>query len=163
MTRDELDAGGSARSGVPALPAIAMLALLIGAASAVGGCAPRRPPTVPVRGTVTLDGMPLGGATVLFQPPSGTPARAVTTDDGSFTLTTFEPGDGALVGRHRVAVTKFTMSGLSDVGGVTGPVAAGDVREQWVTPKKYATPAESGLEVEVVRGLGAVALELESR
>lgn len=127
------------------------------------GCSPRRPATVPVRGVVTLDGSPLGGATVLFQPVAGTPGRAVTADDGSFELTTFDPGDGALLGRHRVAVMKVTLSGLNDVGGVTGPVAAGEVREKWVTPKKYATPGESGLEVDVGQGMSAVVLELESR
>jgi hypothetical protein len=128
-----------------------------------GGCGPRRPTTVPVRGTVMLNGRPLEGATILFQPEAGTPGRAVTSSDGSFTLTTFEEGDGALVGRHRVAVKKFTMSGLSEVGGVTGPVAAGEVKEQWVTPRKYATPATSGLEVEVGPGMEAVRLDLESR
>lgn len=58
---------------------------------------------------------------------------------------------------------KVTLSGLNDVGGVTGPVAAGEVREKWVTPKKYATPGESGLEVDVGQGMSAVVLELESR
>jgi len=163
MTTSRLPRREPSEARGPTRPAIATLTCLVWTVGLTCGCSPGRPTTVPVGGTVTLDGMPLGGATVLFQPASGTPGRAVTADDGSFALTTFETGDGALIGRHRVAVTKFAMVGLSDVGGVTGPVAAGDVREQWVTPKKYATPAESGLEIDVTKGMGAITLELQSR
>jgi hypothetical protein len=129
----------------------------------LAGCGPSRPVTVPVRGVVTLDGKPVNGATVLFQPTQGVPGRAITAADGSFELTTFAKGDGAVVGRHSVAVSKFTMSGVAETeGGVSGPVAAGGAKETWVTPQKYATAAESGLEVEVKPGLGAVSLELKS-
>lgn len=118
----------------------------------------------PVSGTVTLDGKPLAGAVVLFQPSKGTPGRAVTDDGGGFVLTTFETGDGAIVGPHHVAVSKFVMSGVkADESGLSGPVAPGGVKQTWVTPQKYATPAESGLEVEVKKGMGPVTLELRSR
>lgn len=136
--------------------ALAVLAL-------VAGCGPSRPATVPVRGVVKLDGTAVAGATVLFQPAQGVPGRAITGADGTFELTTFANGDGALVGRHRVAVSKFTMSGVEETaGGVSGPVAAAGVKETWVTPRRYATTAESGLEVEVKRGMGPVTLDLKS-
>lgn len=132
-------------------------------ATALSGCGPGRPATVPVSGSVTLDGQPVAAATVLFQPVSGVPGRAITAADGSFTLTTFTDGDGAIVGRHQVAVSKLSLSGVAiDDAGVSGPGIAGEAKETWHTPKKYATPAESGLEIEVQEGMGPVSLELSS-
>ena len=130
---------------------------------ALSGCGPGRPATIPVSGSVTLDGQPVAAATVLFQPVSGVPGRAITAADGSFTLTTFTDGDGAIVGRHQVAVSKLSLSGVAiDDAGVSGPGIAGEAKETWHTPKRYATPAESGLEVEVLEGMGPVTLELSS-
>lgn len=147
------------RSSFPAAAAVALAALAL-----IAGCGRVRPTTVRVRGTVHLDGEPVPGAAVLFQPTPGVPARAITADDGTFELTTFSPGDGAIVGRHRVAVGKFTMMGVTaDDWGVSGPVAAGGVKETWVTPQRYATPADSGLEIDVKPGMAAVVLELRTQ
>lgn len=132
-------------------------------AAAICGCGPGRPATVPVSGTVTLDGQPVAAATVLFQPTSGVPGRAITAADGSFTLTTFTDGDGGIVGRHQIAVSKLSLSGVEiDETGVSGPGGPGEAKETWHTPKRYATPAESGLEVDVREGMGPVSLDLKS-
>lgn len=147
----------------PVVAWCAALAALFPLATAASGCGPGRPATVPVSGSVTLDGKPVAAATVLFQPVSGVPGRAITAVDGSFTLTTFTDGDGAVVGRHQVAVSKLSLSGVAiDDAGVSGPGIAGEARETWHTPERYATPAESGLEVEVQEGMGPVSLELSS-
>lgn len=144
------------RAGLAHAAAFVALAL-------AAGCGQGGPATAPVVGTVTLDGRPLAGALVLFQPSQGVPARGITDDDGGFSLTTFASGDGALVGPHRVAVSKFTISGVqADASGVSGPVAPGGVKQTWITPQKYASPAESGLEVEVARGMAPVMLELRT-
>ena len=132
-------------------------------ATGLSGCGAGRPATVPVSGSVTLDGQPVAAATVLFQPVSGVPGRAITAADGSFTLTSFTEGDGAVVGRHHVAVSKLSLSRVAiDDAGVSGPGIAGEAKETWHTPKRYATPAESGLEIEVEEGMGPVSLELSS-
>jgi hypothetical protein len=61
--------------------------------------------TVKVAGVVTLDGKPLGGATVTFTPVGdGRPASGRTDTDGSFRLTTFRSDDGALPGEYKVLV-----------------------------------------------------------
>jgi hypothetical protein len=72
----------------------------------------------PVSGVVTLDGRPVEGATVNFQPMTEGKALAGThvgssgkTDgSGRYTLTTVEnkPRSGALVGKHRVTISKVS-------------------------------------------------------
>lgn len=60
---------------------------------------------VPVKGTVTYKGKPLTGGAVRFEPEDGGREAAGNIEpDGSFTLTTFQAGDGAVAGKHRVAV-----------------------------------------------------------
>ena len=70
------------RAGLAHAAAFVALAL-------AAGCGQGGPATAPVVGTVTLDGRPLAGALVLFQPSQGVPARGITDDDGGFSLTTF--------------------------------------------------------------------------
>jgi hypothetical protein len=112
---------------------------------------------------VTLDGEPVSGAAVLFQPVSGVPGRAVTEADGTFRLSTFSDGDGAMIGLHQVAVSKLSLAGVEiDEAGVSGPGPAGAASETWHTPQRYATPAESGLEVEVRNDMELVVLALSS-
>ena len=69
------------------------------------GCGRR---TYPVEGVVLLDGDPLEGATIVFEPEeSGQPAVGTTAADGSFQLST-QAGTGALPGNYRVHLTKIT-------------------------------------------------------
>lgn len=70
-----------------------------------------QPPVAPVRGVVTMDGKPLPGGRVMFSPIAsgenkvvGQSALGHIQPDGSFVLTTFEEGDGAVVGSHRPVV-----------------------------------------------------------
>lgn len=129
------------------------------------GCGPSRPTIVPISGSVTLDGKPVPQATVLFMPVAGgVPARGSTREDGGFTLTTFAEGDGAIAGKHRVAVSKMKMTGIEATeDGMVPATVSGDMRTIWVTPQKYADAATSGLEVDVSRGMAPVALALESK
>ena len=72
-------------------------------------CDDGRPPMAPVTGRVTMDGAAVEGATVLFYAADGGSSRpgAGTTDgDGEFRVTTWTPGDGGLIGSHRVTVSK---------------------------------------------------------
>jgi hypothetical protein len=77
----------------------------------LSGCSsePQRPPTYPVTGTVTLKGRPLEGARVVFisTSPAGQPASGISDKDGLYRLTTFDAGDGALVGSYGVKVAKY--------------------------------------------------------
>ena len=59
-----------------------------------------------VTGTVTLDGKPLPGATVIFQPEDGSrPSIGVTDESGRYELGYTQKVKGALVGKHRVSIT----------------------------------------------------------
>ena len=80
------------------------------------GCA-RGPEYAPVSGRVTLDGQPLSGAAVVFQPVAGAGddaggfgSTAKTDADGRYALRVAGPTDlaGGLVGKHRVSVTTRT-------------------------------------------------------
>src|SRR5262245_37962723 len=61
---------------------------------------------VPVSGKVTVDGVPVGNAGIVFHPKDGKgrPASAETADDGTYRLTTFKSGDGALKGEYQVSL-----------------------------------------------------------
>ena len=84
------------------------------ALSLVGGCSSGAS-TVPVSGRITLDGQPLAGAHVSFQPEggsgslsesgAGSGSYALTAADGSYSLRLAQ-GDrpGAVVGKHRVEI-----------------------------------------------------------
>lgn len=109
-----------------------------------------RTPVYRASGIVTLDGRPLDGATVTFQPSdsAGKPGHAVTDASGRFTATTFEPGDGLTAGSHRVSIQK---SGFVDKqGNVVREIREpGDVKEVLFVPKKYGHFETSGIEVQV--------------
>ena len=68
------------------------------------------PPTYPVSGTVTLDDKPLANVLVTFHPESGRAGEGITNDAGEFTLTTFNTGDGATEGAHKVTVRKVATT-----------------------------------------------------
>lgn len=89
---------------------------LLALAWAAGGCGPNTPGLVPVTGKVTLtDGtVPQGEVlTVNFVPDrlgSGQPGKAASgkiAADGSFTLSTIDPNDGAFPGDYKVEVHAY--------------------------------------------------------
>jgi len=61
-----------------------------------------------IKGTVTLDGEPLQGATVTFMRSDGKgrPAAGLTSEAGTFELTSFQINDGLPPGEYRVTITK---------------------------------------------------------
>lgn len=90
-------------------------ALLAGLATS--GCKPGSTlKTVPVTGTVKLDGAPLANATVGFigSGEASKPASGVTDANGKYKLVTFElastPVEGAVPGQYSVIVTKRESS-----------------------------------------------------
>lgn len=76
---------------------------LLLAAIALSGCS-NGPKTAKVHGKVTVDGVKtVPGATVVFQTEQ-TSARGTVAEDGSYTLMTLNPGDGAPIGKCKVTV-----------------------------------------------------------
>src|SRR4051794_29291174 len=84
---------------------LALCSLTLGCSGSAG-----RPPLARVSGTVTHNGKPVTSGSVVFTPAgdSQSSAARVATgqieSDGSYTLTTFDTGDGAVLGQHVVTV-----------------------------------------------------------
>ena len=58
-----------------------------------------------VSGTVTLDGSPLAGASIVFQPENGRPASGGTDDNGYYSLSYSNNQSGAIVGPCQVTIS----------------------------------------------------------
>ena len=88
----------------------------------LSGCSGKKVPQLTaVRGTVTLDGEPLAGATVTFaqQDGGGRSASAVTSDSGEYQLRYLPGYSGAIPGEYNVTIRKtvVTETGKKDAGG----------------------------------------------
>ena len=89
----------------------AFLLVFLAGALPLAGCGPAD--MAPVHGRVTCHGKPVAEAAIIFSPmpknegdrESGKAAAASTDADGKYVLTTYRQGDGALIGKHRVAIT----------------------------------------------------------
>jgi hypothetical protein len=138
------------------LPATGMILFaVLGVAGCGGGES-----VYPVHGQIVYsDGSPatdLEGFTVSFESVEHAPtaeqagigAWGLVQSDGTFTVGTYKPADGAVPGKHRVAISPEPH--LADE-----PVAKSPI------PVKYATPRNSGLEVEVTQGTNNIVLTVE--
>lgn len=75
-------------------------ALVIGCSAKPTGM----PDVAPVTGTVTLNGEPLAGASVIFQSESGHSAMGTTDSSGSYQLTAPGNQKGAVIGLNKVKI-----------------------------------------------------------
>jgi len=80
-----------------------------------------RPDRTPVSGSVSIGGVPVTGAIVVFSPATegkGRGATGITDDSGNFVLGTFSKDDGAVPGDYVVLVSKLEQSETSAAVGV---------------------------------------------
>lgn len=92
------------------VPPVFVLAVLVTAGCSGSDTAGRKE-VYEVSGKVTMSGGPVANAAVTFSPKEGQPVAMGRTDEqGQYTLTTYEPGDGAAAGEYAVLVTKSTPS-----------------------------------------------------
>jgi hypothetical protein len=120
---------------------LAMLGL-----AAACGCGDSRPERVQVSGRVLIDGRPLEVGTVRFISPKHRPAGAKLEKDGRFTLSTYELGDGVVMGQHAV-----TVMGMEQVDKRT---------RRWHAPKKYCAPATSELTANITEATDSLEFNL---
>ena len=135
------------------------------AAIAFAGCGepPKDVPQValhPLTGIVNVNGKPASGAIVSLhatgKPEIGvvTP-HGVTDETGKFSLTTYQPDDGAPEGKYQVTVSWADKLSQSSSDPEYGPEKL---------PKRYQIPNLSGLELEVKPGLTeAIVMDLKTR
>jgi hypothetical protein len=115
-----------------------------------GGCGrgrrPELPETFPVTGMVSLDGKPVAGASVMFNPKGGQGHGSVAVSDasGRYKLTTFSPGDGVVPGEYKVAITKTVLEKSESDSPMAG---SGDPKN--VLPTRYADDSTSGFKATV--------------
>ena len=150
-----------------------LAAMSVSAALLLSGCGDGvdRPETVPVSGKVLLDGEPLGGALVtMVSDTGGRPAITRSRDDGTFTMTTFVPGDGVIPGRYKITVSKDSETQNTydapgdeseDYDGSTDRGFVADAGPKPVVPERYGSAATTDLIAMVETGIPLDSLTLE--
>ncbi|QDU55507.1 hypothetical protein [Aeoliella mucimassa] len=117
------------------------------------------PETAKVTGTVLLDGNPLSQGKVIFRPENGKVAEGEIASDGTFRLGTFSDSDGALLGKHKVAVMAYSKANWPPkYDQPDGSVDSGSL-----IPLFYTSPDSSGLEYDVESGGNDFTIELKSK
>jgi len=114
----------------------------------VAGCGSDRLPVAPVTGTVSYGGKPLEFGSVMFQPDEGPPGRGTIQPDGTFTLSTYSEGDGAVIGHHKVRIAAFESQRPSNMAAPPDAPREPGVGHSQI-PRKYSNLDTSGLRVEV--------------
>lgn len=119
----------------------------------VGCSGPEGPETVPVSGTVTFNGEPLVGASVVFAPKEGAARNAsgTTDDQGKYQLSMFGENDGSVIGPHTVSISMVASDGgTADAENPDESYeAAMSGVDSAAEPKEGEFPGASGIEKEV--------------
>ena len=147
---------------------LAVSTVALGFLAVVLGCEGRtgKPPMGKVHGIVTYDGKPLDKGRVTFTPVSGegesggNNAMSPIESDGSYELTTFDTGDGAIVGQHIVTISVPA----EDINKLNKPKADGSIAyvlPKEFIPKKYTNPKDSPLRNTVAEGDNTIDIELK--
>jgi hypothetical protein len=125
--------------------------------------------TVSVQGVVRLDGQPLKRASVQFVPEdAGRDATAMTDSEGRFTLSTFEPRDGALPGKYKVVIVPLPAAQdpaktMTPDEAMAAETARGQAKPAYPGfPEKYTRPDQTPLR-QTVPATGEVEIELQSK
>ncbi len=101
------------------------------------GCGSGGSALAPVVGTVTYEGTPLKTGIIQFEPSMGRSARGKIVDGQIQDVSTYEPGDGVMIGESNVYIFSFVREQV----GMDIPPS--------VIPKRYNTPETSGLSVSI--------------
>ena len=111
------------------------------------GCGASGPSMGRVYGKVTHQNKPVPKGTITFIPtdPTGRNATGQIGADGSYSLQTENPGDGALVGDYKVSISARDEPPLDYIPKKPVP-------PKLLVPAKYENPATSGLTAKVVEG-----------
>jgi hypothetical protein len=106
-----------------------------------------------VSGHVTRKGQPVTKGTVNFMPVDLAKSRAASGEiqsDGSYTLTTQDPGDGALAGDYRVVISLADVGELErTAGGMPILNEPKKVQVKNLVPPKYSDPGQTVLKCKV--------------
>jgi len=141
--------------------------LILSFAAALSGCSPadpQKPKLGKVTGRVTFQGKPVTSGSVMFTPSAneggttGQLASGRIESDGTFTLTTFDTGDGAILGEHIVTVES------RDIRGVQRPKMSARIKYELpksTIPDKYSNVHTSPYRFRVKEGVNHANIDLE--
>jgi hypothetical protein len=124
------------------------------------------PKTYFVDGTITLDGLPLEGADIQFQPKENVGEVAVgkSVSAGNFKVSSVQglPEQGAMAGTYKVTVSKIEAVQLSHpkIDPVSGDSTTQTSKE--ILPAIYQDPIKTPLEVIIIEGRNQIRLDLKS-
>jgi len=143
------------RTGAGRKPSV-LVVIAIVATFIVSGCGRSGPEHGRVSGTVTYNGKPVPKGTISFQAvdPKGRNATGAIEPDGSYTLQTEEPGDGAQLGDYRVAISAREDEVLDYIP--TKPIPP-----KRLVPAKYESPETSELKATVKSGKNDIPFDLK--
>jgi hypothetical protein len=141
------------------------------------GCGHRRPALNQPQGTVTLDGEPVPGASVMLVPlEPGRPVAGVSDQRGRLTFSTYGSNDGVPQGRYKAVVSKLVPTTKAarklEAARARQADADEDAEEVMVEfqdddyenllPSRYAAAATTDLVVTVDRRTPQITLALET-
>lgn len=124
----------------------------------------------PVRGRITINGRPVTEGQITFYPVAGNMAYGSIGADGEYRLTTFDNGDGALVGKHQVVILATKITGPPSpatleeelrIGGGGGTLPADSGGLEWIVPEKYSDRSQTPLTAEVKPGSNTIDFSLD--
>lgn len=121
----------------------------------LAGCGKSGPEMGRVAGKVTYKDQPLANATVTFVPSAEgqRPGIGITDASGNYRLTTIEPGDGALVGSHKVSIVALApYDGKIPEGMGAAYLEEVQAKGKPLIPQRYFTAGSSELTADVKSG-----------
>ncbi len=134
------------------LPTIAALTI-----APLWGCGGGSNPAVtPVEGKVSYKGQPVTTGTISFVPENGNLASGKIRPDGTYRLSTFGEGDGAVPGKYKVGIvaTEGTVYGM--------PGSTPDYKPpKDLVPKEFNDPSKSDLTATVTKDNKVVNFDLK--
>ena len=127
---------------------------LVALAIVVAGCGGNNKKTAVVRGSVTYNGKAVPSGTISFIPEEGRSATGEIRPDGSFTLTTYRKGDGAILGQHKVVIVAMEDN-ANRLPEARSPLPPS------IIPVKYTSLATSDLRADVKDQENTINFKLE--
>ena len=115
----------------------------------------------PATAKVTQDGQPIEGARVSYSSADQQRSASGTTNaEGIALLTTFDHGDGAVPGEHRVKITKDEIEVIKEAD-LDDPMSQAQIKTIHHLPQKYGNYRSSGLSATVSTDAEANTFEFE--
>ncbi len=135
------------------------------------GSGVKRPEMGKVHGTVTYKGAPVASGLITFflvegkSGEAGQPAISELGSDGSFELTTFDTGDGAVLGQHKAVVVAKSTGGEPIPEGMIPSQLPQDLKKyegpKPLVPEKYMSADKTPLKYTVRPGDNNFTIELK--